>query len=200
MKGLVMKDILEMRSYLKFLIFFVVIYGAMCVVTESPNMIFGVFAILASLLPMTAMGYDSACGWDQYAQTLPLSCLEIVFSKYVIGIGCVLLDLIGTLLVVLCTENEIGVLGAVVSCSAVLILQSISIPVAYKVGTEKARFVVIGIVLIPVILLGIAARAGVQMPTDAVIKRVLFGVPVLAIVLLIVSVKVSMSIVKNKEW
>lgn len=103
--------------------------------------------MLALMMPLTSIAYDERSKWDKYAAMLPYTPGQIVWSKYllayfytVLGGGVIVL---GTLLRGFTTGSadwketmELAVLMGVV----MLFVMALGLPVIYRFGSEKGRF------------------------------------------------------------
>ena len=106
--------------------------------------------MLALMMPLTSIAYDERCKWDKYAAMLPYTPGQIVWSKYllayfytVLGGGIIVL---GTLLRGIVTESvdwELTAQLAVMMGVAMLFVMALGLPVIYRFGSEKGRFVMI---------------------------------------------------------
>ena len=77
MKGLVLKDLLVLKSAMRIVVVIVLIFGFMGAMSGSAYMI--TFAsVYAAILPMTCMAYDERCHFNRFAVTLPVSTRDIV--------------------------------------------------------------------------------------------------------------------------
>ena len=119
--------------------------------------------MLALMMPMTSIAYDERSKWDKYAAMLPYTPGQIVWSKYmlayfytVLGGGIIVL---GTFLRGVTTgamdwreTMEMTVLMGVV----MLFAMALGLPVIYRFGSEKGRFMMIVIMGV-----GVGAALGI---------------------------------------
>lgn len=120
--------------------------------------------MLALMMPLTSIAYDERCKWDKYAAMLPYTPGQLVWSKYllayfytVLGGGIIVL---GTLLRGFTTGSadwketlELAVLMGVV----MLFAMALGLPVIYRFGSEKGRFMMIVIMGV-----GVGAALGIM--------------------------------------
>ena len=85
MKSLLLKDLLNLRGYVKIITFFVVFYGLITFTMDDLNFLSGMVIILFMMIPISSFNYDQHSKWDVFSQALPVSRKEIVQSKYVLG-------------------------------------------------------------------------------------------------------------------
>ena len=120
--------------------------------------------MLALMMPLTSIAYDERCKWDKYAAMLPYTPGQLVWSKYllayfytVLGGGIIVL---GTLLRGLATgavDWEMTMQLTVIMGVAMLFVMALGLPVIYRFGSEKGRFV-----MIVIMGLGVGAALGLM--------------------------------------
>ena len=81
-----------------------------------------------------------------------------------------------------------------------MICMAFTFPVVLRFGAEKARTVLILIVLIPIACGLVAEQAGIQLPDGASLERMIWLLPVSAMAGLLVSLGCSMRIYEKKEF
>ena len=98
-KGLMTKDLLQLRSYRKSLIIFIIIYFLVAISQSSINGISTMLVIMLTLglgmFSMATFNYDEVSKTDKYILTLPLTRKEVVLSKYIF---CICSTLIGCII------------------------------------------------------------------------------------------------------
>lgn len=163
MKGLLLKDLLGMKSFFKFFLVILVICLVPAFSTQSGDFSAGfsctVFIFVGGMMGFTSFAYDKAYGWDSYVLTLPYTRKQIVLSKYlfsllITGIGAALG--IGVNLILMASglagqDADIWSMTGLVLCMVVIFI-SIMIPLMFRYGAEKARILVIVIFLVPFML------------------------------------------------
>lgn len=156
MKGLILKDLLNLKKYVKSLAIIIIFFAVLFISQNNIYALNGVVIILCSMMVITTMGYDNFAKWDKYALTMPVTRRDIVLSKYLLmliltGIGVILsllfsfgFGIVKYNLNVLETLEANGLILAVY-----LIFGSIILPLLYKFGVEKARILMILCFLLP---------------------------------------------------
>ena len=81
MKSLLLKDLLNLRGYVKIITFFVVFYGLITFTMDDLNFLSGMVIILFMMIPISSFNYDQHSKWDVFSQALPVSRKEIVQSN-----------------------------------------------------------------------------------------------------------------------
>jgi ABC-2 type transport system permease protein len=215
MKGLILKDLLNLKRYVRIVALLFVVYAVFFSLVDNGNGLGAMFALLGSMLVITTMSYDDLAKWDGYALAMPLSRRDVVLGKYLVML---LLCLAGAavgalfdLLIGLFHHNlavgEVALSSGLILCVA-LALNSLALPLLYKFGAEKARILLILCYLAPVILiLGLGkllpnSQQSVQWIHDLFVKAPLLGfgmAAVLALGVVCISYGCSLAIYSKKD-
>ena len=85
-KGLITKDILQLKTYKKTLIIFIVIFTLTSISGEGGigNMLAIMLTLGFGMFSMASFNYDELNKADRYILTLPLTKKEVVLSKYIL--------------------------------------------------------------------------------------------------------------------
>jgi len=172
-KGLIIKDILQLKSYKRTLFIFIVIFILTSISGETTK---GMGSILVTMMTLgmgmfslSTFSYDEISKADRYILTLPITKKEVIFAKYILVacatiIGCILGILISIIVSFVINKNMPNVLNLIlVGLSGILgigFVESIQIPCIYKFGAEKGRIymfiltAIVALVIGGVILLG----------------------------------------------
>lgn len=222
MKGLIIKDLLQLKSYLKTLIVFMFIF--VCVSLEPKNTsVDGILIIMMTLglgmFGMATFSYDEMAKANKYILTFPLTKKEVVLSKYVLQF---LLTITGSVLGMILSIIISLVLGKEIPNSIDLIsialggilgiglVESIQIPCIYKMGAEKGRIymfiatVVIAFIAGAIVMLGEKVINNFSINLDFINNMLesVFPLVLLGLILLeyFISYKISYKIYSKKEF
>lgn len=215
MKSLIFKDIYNISHNAKamflmllvFLVIFFPMYGI-----ESYIIISG---ILCSMMVVTTFTFDNHSEWTKYALVMPLSRKDLVLSKFIVlfiftTIGIVfgiIFGIIGGLVTSqmtfdierLTTLLFIGLAGLAIA----EILGSISIPLVFKYGSEKARMLLIISFSVPVAILFIGYKIllllGISI-TDQFVFILICVSPIFVLIWNYIMFKISYSIFSKVEF
>ena len=88
MKGLLLKDIINLKQQGKIYIFIIAIWFAIAITSRDGNFFGGVMTMFTVLVPISAAAYDDKAKWDRYALTMPISRWDLVLSKYLLALIC----------------------------------------------------------------------------------------------------------------
>ena len=209
MVGLIKKDLLMIKSNLKMVLIMLVVFFIMALQGEFD--ISFVPAFISVMLFMSTFSYDEFNKWDAYAVTLPNGRKNVVKSKYVasliLTIVTIILTIILNSLVGLINNNlEFDkFISTIMGCVfGVILIQSIMYPFIFKYGMEKGR---IGLFVISFAIVGIIGLLSsvlkINIPTNVVTffdNYWFVIIPLISIVLLLISYKISEKIYLKKEF
>ncbi len=142
MKGLILKDLLNLRKQARIILLFVGFYFVLGVINQSGDSFGGVVALLFAMLAVTAMAYDERAGWDKYALTMPVSRRDLVVSKYLLGVLLSLAGLVLNLIFQFVFAKASLVDGQLVSLALFgvgLFFLSLMLPINFKWGLKRAH-------------------------------------------------------------
>ena len=203
MKGLIIKDLTVLKSSLKTVLIIVVLFAFMGIKSGSAYMT--TFAsVYAAILPMTCMAYDERSRFNRYAVAMPISPRDIALSKYFTGLILAAVATAIALVIALFTKAPIG--ETAVGCMLIpAFYHTFMLPVMFKFGVEKSRLMVLIGVVIPAVGISFMEEAGMldafmqtlRTTDETVVMSIVFAVMA---VLYLLSVVLSISICKNKEW
>lgn len=161
MKGLIPKDFYGLLTNKKASIIMIFV-----VVLLSIGLDMGT-AFISSMLMMylilvsgTLFTLDDASNWNCYAIAMPVSRRQIVASRYIsvlLVLGLVVLfglALSGGLSVFMGQQNWLTplLITTLVMLLISLFIFSVSFPISYRVGADKARYITLVVYLIPILL------------------------------------------------
>lgn len=203
MKGLIIKDILNLKKQAKIMIVLLVVYLLISIKAADSDFFGGVVMMISAMLPITALSYDERAKWDSYALSMPVSRKQMVASKYILSIiFCFLafvLNIIYKFIFSSQTASEIFVIaGAFIVIG--LFYTALLMPFVFYFGTEKARFILMIFLAIPMVLVTIFANSNMAMDETKLIEILLYVLPALSVLMFIVSFFISVKIYENKEF
>jgi len=206
MKGLILKDLLNLKSTFKMLgvmmLFFAVVF-----LPQGNGFIFGMIILMFAMMVVTTISYDDLAKWDAYALTMPVTRKEMVLSKYLVMVilntlGAVLsliVGIVGSIIMGQSFDLEIlAIIGAIYLVA--FIFGSVIIPLIYKFGTEKARLMLFLCALIPTALILLMEQFNVPLPAIVnpwIYLILLIGFSVGGVIL---SYLISLRIYSQKEF
>ena len=213
-KGLIIKDLLNLKNYMKSILCIIVFYILLSFINNDLGSFLTVFIpICFGMIGISSFNYDNLSKSDEYILTFPTTRKNIVKSRY---LYIIVLTLVGTILgfvlsiiiqnMMQSTSTNIGEILAlsIGAFSGMTIVQAIQIPIMYKFGAEKGRIIqMITIVAVMLIASGIIALIVKIFPIS--IESFFFilqGYEITiatAIIIYLISYKVSLKIFSKKE-
>lgn len=209
-KGLITKDILQLKTYKRTLIIFIVIFTLTSISGEGgiEKMLAIMLTLGLGMFSMASFNYDELNKADRYILTLPLTKKQVVLSKYILVIcSTVIGSIIGITLGVILTfainkqvpniEELISVgLGSVLGIG---LIEAIQIPCVYKWGAEKGRIQMVIVTALVALLAGgiifIGEKANIQLPSNNILEMLSKFLPLIFIGLTIIIYYISYKVV-----
>ena len=210
MIGLIKKDFLMLKGNFKTWLILLFVYIVMAF-QESMSLAF-LLPFMCVVTMLSTFSYDSYNKWDAYVCSLPDGRKNSVGAKYIATILLILVTvLITTILTIIIgyyrtkTINleSMGetIIGAIF---ATTLLQSIMYPAIYKFGVEKARIaifiVVFGFALIGSILSKYIDFESIIQGLAFLENYMMIIIPIIIVVMLYISYKISEAIYNRKEY
>lgn len=217
-KGLIIKDILQLKNYRKTLILFILIFILVSTAEiEGIGNVLGLMLTLAfTMFSMASFNYDELNNTDRYILTLPLTKKQVVLSKYIFVVCSTLIgSIIGTILGAILTyviNKQIPNIGEIITIGLggileIGLIEAIQIPCIYKWGAEKGK---IQMVLITDLVIALTAgivfigkKTNIQFPVNNISDVFNKFLPLIFIVTTIIiyyiSFKIAYKIYNKKE-
>lgn len=212
-KGLILKDVLNLKSYKRTLLFLVVLYAIMGIYNENILTFIPVFFPLClGMAGISSFSYDNIAKSDAYILALPTTKKHIVRSRYlyislmtllgvVLGITtCIALQYFRNTTLIEIEEIIYSSIGALIGMT---LLQAFQLPIIYKYGIEKGRLIQMIIVLL--VVLGATAfmiESTISIPNEMIDILAQYGFAIAIIITLTlyaISYKISVGIYSKKE-
>lgn len=214
MKGLILKDLYSISNYKRQYAMVLAFMGIWAVFVKSFSFLAMYVILLGGMMVLSVMSMDEAVHFNRYALTMPISVKTFVKEKYVLICLCIGAGTALALIVELIAMNTPWYEGnmefeTISFLSAFfLIAYSITLPIIFKYGVEKARYAYIAVILVMGATIGVTIYltketsdiffANTLSLTDALTLTA--GLLVLEAVAVMVSYRLSLKIVKKKEW
>ena len=220
MKGLLLKDFFSLRSQGKLYLALLVFYVFFGISTKNISMTGAFMVLVSSMLPITCLSYDESCKWDRFALTMPVSRLQMVLGKYLLGLLLNLCTLVVVLPISILTAQISGnrltggdlpvsaiVLSTLAICGVGLFMMAILLPVMFRFGVEKGRYVMLTVFalcfMLPVLINGMGLQLSADLP-EKVSALPVWLFPVIAVAALaavwLLSITLSVCIYRKKEF
>lgn len=206
MKGLILKDLFNLKTQFRFYLFFILIFALMSFTGMDMNTLGGVIALVCAMLPITALGLDEKNNWDKYALTLPVVRKDLVLSKYTLGLICTVAGSIVSFMLMGIRNgfSQTTLYIALVFFAISLFYLSLLLPLMFKLGVEKGRITMMLVAFLPAIVISFLASRFSGVFSNEQFTSMLPFLPIIAVglilICLFVSIAISMRIYKRKEF
>ncbi len=206
MKGLLIKDILNLRKNFKATLLILALFSLYAYGASNPSYMISMVTLILSMMSITSMAYDDMTKWDRYALAMPISRKNIVASKYILSTSLSILSVLISFIITyffILPRSEMAtselLLIAYIIFAISLVFVSVVLPLIYKFGVEKTRIISIAIFAIPSMLVFILHKLGLQLPSKNQLIIILKISPLILVFTLVCSGLLSYKIYKNKD-
>ena len=211
MKGLILKDLYAMGSFYRNTLFSMVIVCGCFGFSLGSEGVTAATAIMCATMVVSTFALDERCGWPGFAAALPVDRKESVMAKYAVHViycfAGTMLGFVISIVVNMFSDQKliIGALGicAVVSFGISMLFGFVIIPIMFRFGAEKARFIMMAVIALPTIAVYLLADkidfGGIEF-TDMGIKLIYAAVVLGFILIGLASCAISIKIYSKKEF
>lgn len=148
MKGLLIKDFYQMCKHCRAYLVIVLVFAVLSALEDSSLFIALYAPLFCGMIPVMLLSYDERSGWTEYSGTLPITRVQLVSAKYIIGLAVELVVLLICAIAQFVRFRRYGALDGLpfsVVMGMIVLMSSfstgISLPFMYKFGVEKGRLV-----------------------------------------------------------
>ena len=217
MKGLLIKDFKLIKMHRNYFAMIIAIAFVISLLTEDTTFMLGFISFITSMFTISTISYDELDNGNAFLFTLPIDRKKYAAEKYVFGMllgGCslflaIILAIILNLIEKSDTISNILISGGML-LPFILLLLSILIPFQLKFGSEKGRIVISAVFSIVFLISFVLGKSigmlGINIAE--VINRIsLLGagglfilIFVISMIVVLFSMKVSISVMNKKEF
>lgn len=217
MKGLLIKDLQLIKIQKNFFILMFIAAIGIAIFSDNASFIIGYLSFISILFTISTISYDEYDNGNSFLFTLPITRKTYVLEKYSFGVIISILTLIISTILCICIELVKGntvlkdILMSSISILPILFITlAIIIPFQIKYGSEKGRIatiLTIGIIAIFVLLsvniaeaLNFTHIAFLNYLSYMGIEAFITILTITSFIILIISYKISISIMNKKEF
>lgn len=208
-KGILIKDISIIKSQLLIVIGIIIFYIAATALSKDTAYVAS-FAgsynvVLMTMLPVTLLGYDEKNKWGRYSAAMPVSRKANVVSKFVVMLGMSAINAVVLGIVFYITGRGDMVTFIIAILGASLFTGSLVTVLAYKFGSNNARFIFIGVLLIAFIFIAYSAKYNFALIGNGIsfdiggIKMIALGFFAFSVLVSLACMMASIRIYENKD-
>ena len=213
MKGLLLKDLFNLRRIMKQYFFVAALMFVWSVFLKN-QMLFSMIMIMYSMMMLlTTMSFDESSQFNKYALTMPVTRRELAGEKYILMLLLMLAGIavgfVGGGILSLFSKGGVSWLSAenmvsIAAVSGVYVLGfSVLLPMIFKYGVEKSRLLLAIIYLLVFgVLYGTASfirQKGLVISENQIVVLAVLCI-VFCFAVFVVSWFVSVRIMEKKEW
>ena len=205
MKGLLLKDAYQMWCYTRWIILVSIAMMLMGTyfMKDGSNFFMLYSGLLLGMFPMTLLAYDQNSRFSAYSAALPVTKEQLVGSKYLIGLGAMALVELLSMAALAAAQLLWGTVTVQLTVATLLQVAMLTLlgnmillPLTYRFGYEKAKYVYYLSIGMLGSLMGIAVSSGGTLLNSIlpVHGSLLVGVVVLAVVLVLYALSWRLSV------
>lgn len=216
MKGLIIKDFMNLKKSLKMFLIISVFYFFMAISTDNPYFFTSILTVLLPITTISLFSYDDMAKWDVYALTMPFDRKKIIQARYLtmllLTLSGAALSAVLTVIISLYLKNDLSAEEFVnigYGSSAIIVILSTIIPFVIKMGVERARLIFVALYIVPFMIImlvkkmvekqDLAIPDWIKNLAGYAMKNLYIILPLTVLLVLLVSYSISVSIYKKKD-
>ena len=161
MKAMLYADWRSVRRSVKAILWVVLVMSVAASAFGGVMVVPFMLTMLSLMFPATLMNTDHAYGWDKLSLTLPVSRRDVVGSKFTVSllVNLAAFALSTVLILIFTAVNRDSSLAenllSLLACEAAGLLMGVQFVLILKFGTERGRYLLMGVVWVPIILINV---------------------------------------------
>lgn len=205
MKGLIINDFLSLRKLLKSVAAIIMIFGILWGASGNASVAVVTVGTLSVTYLLNLFSYDEFYHWNSYAGILPVSKKQLVLARYAtFGISSLATLVLAVIYLAVLGSLDGDGWGSIIGMLLMQVYTAVVlIPICYKFGIQKGRMIYILLMVVPFLL--VLAMVDLMENKNIVISREIYpliglGAVVLTVAAIMISIKISVSVVSKKEY
>lgn len=203
MKGLILNDLFSIRRLLKTIAIVYLIFMVAWGVAGQPQTAAMMLGIMSVSYTVNVFSYDEFYHWEKYQKVIPLSARQVVLARYLTFGITSLATLVLGLVYLLVMQVPLFEIGVVLMGTVAMQIYSMAVivPISYKLGVTKGRMLQLLVMLVPAgIFIGMITILNQEFSKFSIGIELIFGGVFLVLLLgLLLSIRISIRIVRKKE-
>ena len=207
MKGLIIKDFYQLKSYMRVFLFVILFCIIMGFTGEDAVFMTYYPGVMVGMMPITLYAYDEKEKFHALLATLPIKKHTYVTAKYILGFLLILLACIATGSVqgmkMLQAGNfvfsDFGMVMAL-ALAVSLVPPAIVLPLIFLFGAEKGRFLNIVVIVIAISLINVFMDMGSDFSIILNAEQMVLAIIAAAVLIYVISWAVTAAIFEKKEY
>lgn len=204
MTGLILKDLVYLRRTARIVVILLAFYLILFATTggdSAAGILSGATVLLTVILSVNAFAYDEAAKWSIYERSLPVAKSGIVLARYLLALifstAMTLISFLMELFIRGVSSDNLAALWA--SWSIALLFSAVLFPLMYKYGTQKARFALMIIVLLPTLGVILLQKTNLPMPSESALLIAVRLIPLFSAAAYFISYLISCRVFARRE-
>lgn len=207
MKGLILKDIYQLKSYTR--VFLVVVLFCVLMGFGDQDAVFMTYypGVLMGMMPITLFAYDEKAKFHTLLASLPIKKRTYVTAKYIIGFLLILVACVATGAIQGYKMVQAGnfvlpefLMVMALALAVGLIAPAIILPLIFLLGTEKGRFVNILVMVIAISLIKVFMDMGDDFQMILNAEQTVLVIIAIAVLIYSISWCITAAIFEKKEY
>ncbi|PWM74234.1 MAG: hypothetical protein DBX59_04085 [Bacillota bacterium] len=199
MKGLLLKDFINVKTHLFYYLISVIIFIAVAVITENNYFFYGAMMFFSVSMTMSNMNFDEHDGFEKFAVSSGIPRKKIVWGKYLFA--AITLVVFAAFCAVVNLALQSGAeeyYAALIYLAAAIVVLDIMLPLFFRFGVERSRYMyVLALVIVMLVVAASGALIGASALSLPLIAAIIGAISVVATA---VSIVFSLKIIKRKEY
>ncbi len=172
MKAIMYADWLNMKQLLKTMLLFLFFFTFVAFVSGEPQFFSTVLVMMSLIVPLSLCSMDRAYGWDKMSLSMPILRQDVVGSKFLVSglTNAAMFAIMSVLTVGYCLYADTSepldecMMGLVACETIALVMMGVAMVLRYKWGEEKARFILVACVWVPILGALLLKNLGIPKP------------------------------------
>ena len=198
MKGLIIKDLYNISKNINYMILILILFAFAFISTSGIEQYISICGIMAGMMITTTFAFDTHSGWNKYAVAMPVSRNDLVCGKFIIlliftftGIAAgVVIGFAGNFII----GGETNFMSIVVSIVSAFSISEI-FGSMFKFNVEKGRIIII----MAYTIIAVTAFSMIKNSEISLVKNIIYGLPVIAVLMNLLMYKVSCAVLSRKD-
>lgn len=210
MKGLLLKDLYALKGYAKQYGIMFLLMAGWAVFMKNMSFLVIYTIVMSGMMVLSTLSMDEAVHFDRWSIATPAGARGMVREKYLllllaVAAGTAVGFLLNLFVAVIGNTGAFEWEGLSLTALLFVIAYAVMLPINFKLGVEKARYAYIATVLgATVILVGafkLLDHQGISL--EGMVENspvMMIAVAGICVPTLLVSYRISMKAVRNREW
>lgn len=207
MGGMILKDFIFMKKQIKFYLLVIGIYCVLCFYWDQASLVVTMACVLSIMFPVQIFGWDESCNWQMMERILPVSSGKVVLARYLSAFLMSLVSMGSAVLIMNVVYMVKGqppagdtMLFHLMVCAAVVLVETVMIPVIYRFGSANSRLMLVLIIGAVAAIVYLCGKVTGPLPVGELAGRLPYLIIGAAVICLVPSYLISIAVYRKKEY